>query len=73
VVIAFIAYSVANGDLSQEPASIVKSIDKFNTDQGADFDGDNLKFVSGSIITSLILIGLAIASLVVFGIRGIFK
>ena len=73
VIIAIISYSMANGDMTQEAPEIVKSIDKFNTDQGADFDGDTLKFVSGSIITSVVMIGLAVLALIGFGIRGIFK
>lgn len=73
IVIAGVAYATANDDLNAEAPQIVASIDKFNLDQGADFDGDTLKFVSGSIVTSLALIVLSIAALVVFGIRGIFK
>lgn len=73
LVIAFLSYSMANGDLAAESPEIVNSINKFNTDQQSDFDGGTLKFVSGSIITSLIMIGLAILALVVFGIRSIFK
>ena len=73
VVICFVCYSVANNDISQESAAIQNSINKFNTDQGADFDGGTLKFISGSIIAALVLIGLSILSLIAFGIRGIFK
>jgi len=73
LVICFISYSVANNDLSQESAAIQHSVDKFNTDQGADFDGGTLKLVSGSIIASVALIGISILSLIVFGIRSIFK
>ena len=71
--VVFISYSVANSDVSQESAAIQHSIEKFNTDQGADFDGGTLQFVSGSIIASVVLIGLSILSLIVFGIRSIFK
>lgn len=73
VAIAFIAYSSVNGDVANESAEIQNAINKFKTDQATDFDSGTLKFVSGSIVTSLIMIGLAVASLVVFGIRGIFK
>ncbi len=73
VIIAGIGYALANGDVAQESAEIVTSINKFNTDQGADFDGGTLKFVSGSIITSLFLLGIAVLTLIAFGIRGIFK
>ena len=73
IVICFVCYSVANNDVSQESAAIQNSINKFNTDQGANFDGGTLKFISGSIIASVVLIGLSILSLIAFGIRGIFK
>ena len=73
VVIAIAAYSAANDDLAQEAPEIVRSIEKFNTDQGADFDGGTLKLVGGSIITSVIMIALAVLSLIGFGIYSIFK
>ena len=73
VAICLVCYAVANDDLSQETAAIQNSINKFNTDQGADFDGGTLKFVSGSIIATLVMIALSVVSLVVFGVRGIFK
>lgn len=73
LVIAFVSYSAANGDLAQESPEIVNSINKFNTDQEANFDGGTLKFVSGSIITSVVMIGLAIVTLIGFGVRSIFK
>jgi len=41
--------------------------------QETDFSSGNLKFVSGAILAALVMLGLSIASLVVFGIRGIFK
>ncbi|NJC25767.1 hypothetical protein [Neolewinella antarctica] len=73
LVICFICYSVANNDVTQESAAIQNSINKFNTDQQADFDGGTLKFVSGSIISAVVLVGLSILALIGFGIRGIFK
>ena len=73
IVICFVCYSVAGNEISQESAAIQNSITKFNTDQGANFDGGTLKFISGSIIAALVLIGLSILSLIAFGIRGIFK
>lgn len=73
LVVAGIGYGIANDDVAQEAAPIIASIDKFNLDQGADFGSGELKFVSGSIITSVALIAIAILSLIVFGIRGIFK
>lgn len=73
IVICFVCYSVANNDISQESAEIQNSITKFNTDQGANFDGGTLKFISGSIISAVVLVGLSILALIAFGIRGIFK
>ena len=73
VVICFVCYSVANSDISQESLAIQNSINKFETDQQTDFSDGTLKFISGAIIASLVLIGLSILSLIAFGIRGIFK
>lgn len=73
VIIAFVAYSSANGDLAQEAPEIQRSIEKFETDQATTFDSGTLKLVSGSIITALIMIGLSIASLILFGIYSTFK
>ncbi|MBC6992753.1 hypothetical protein QWY85_15120 [Neolewinella lacunae] len=73
VVIALIAYSTVNGDIAQESPEIINSINKFKTDQETDFGSGTLKFVSGSILTSLVLIGLAVLTLVGFGVRSIFK
>lgn len=73
VVICFVCYSVANSDVSQESLAIQNSINKFETDQATDFSEGTLKFISGAIIASLVLIGLSILSLIAFGIRGIFK
>ena len=73
IVICFVCYSVANSDISQESAEIQNSIAKFEGDQGVDFSEGTLKFISGSIIAAVVLIGLAILSLIAFGIRGIFK
>lgn len=73
IVICFICYQTANGDISQESQAIQNSINKFKADQGAAFDGGLLKFVGGSIIAAVALIALSILSLIAFGIRGIFK
>jgi len=72
-VIVFIGYSSANGEIVQESDEIQKAIEKFTTSQETTFTGGNLKFISGAILAALIMIGLSIATLVVFGIRGLFK
>ena len=71
--IVFIGYSTANGDIAQETPEIQNAIEKFTTSQEADFTGGNLKFISGAILAALIMIALSIITLVVFGVRGIFK
>ena len=71
--IVFIGYSSANGDVATESAEIQKAIEKFTTSQETTFTGGNLKFISGAILAALIMIALSIVTLVVFGIRGLFK
>ncbi len=72
-IIVFIGYSTANGNIAAETPEIQKAIEKFTTSQETTFSGGNLKFISGAILAALIMIVLSILSLVVFGIRGIFK
>ena len=72
-VIVFFGYSTANGDIAQETPEIQHAIEKFTTSQETTFSSGNLKFVSGAILASLVMLGLSIASLVVFGLRGLFK
>ncbi|MGB3800744.1 MAG: hypothetical protein WA952_13095 [Lewinella sp.] len=69
--ILFISYSMASGEASDP--EIVNAIEKFETSQEATITPGNLKFISGSIVTAVIMIGLAILTLIVFGIRGLFK
>ena len=71
--IVFIGYSTANGDIAQESPEIITAIEKFETSQETDFTGGNLKFISGAILAALVMLGLSALTLVVFGIRGIFK
>ena len=73
LVIGFIGYSAANGDISQESVEIQNAITKFETSQETDFTGGNLKFISGAILAALVMIGLSVLTLIVFGIRGLFK
>ncbi len=71
VVIMFVAYSMASGE-ANDP-EIVNAINKFETSQEATITSGNLKFISGSIVTALIMMALAFLTLIVFGIRSIFK
>ncbi|WP_136458899.1 hypothetical protein [Neolewinella litorea] len=71
LLILFIGYSMASGEVTDP--EIANAIEKFETSQEADLTPGNLKFISGSILTALVMIGLAILTLIVFGIRGIFK
>lgn len=73
LIIMFIGYSVANGDISQESAEIQTAINKFETSQETDFTPGNLKFISGAILAAIVMIGLSILTLIVFGIRSLFK
>ena len=70
-VIMFVGYSMASGEATDP--EIVNAINKFETSQEATLTSGNLKFISGSIVTALVMLGLALLTLVVFGIRGIFK
>ncbi len=71
LLILFIAYSTSSGEVSDP--EIANAIQKFETSQEAEITAGNLKFISGSIITAVVMIGLAILTLIVFGIRGLFK
>ena len=71
--IVFIGYSSANGEIAAESPEIQNAINKFTTSQEATFTSGNLKFISGAILAALVMIALSVLSLVVFGIRGIFK
>lgn len=72
-IIVFVGYSSANGDIASESAEIQNAIAKFEDSNETTFTGGNLKFISGSILAAMVMIGLSILTLVVFGIRSIFK
>lgn len=71
--IVFIGYSSANGEIAQETPEIQNAIEKFTTSQETTFSSGNLKFISGAILAAVVMIGLSIATLIVFGVRSIFK
>jgi flagellar biogenesis protein FliO len=72
-VIVFIGYSTANGEITAETPEIKNAIEKFTTSQETTFTGGNLKFISGAILAALIMIALSIVTLIVFGVRSLFK
>lgn len=71
--IVFVGYSSANGEIANESQEIQEAINKFTDSQGATFTSGNLKFISGSILAAVVMVGLSILTLVVFGVRSIFK
>jgi uncharacterized BrkB/YihY/UPF0761 family membrane protein len=71
VLILFIGYSMASGEVTDP--EIARAIEKFETSQEAEITTGNLKFISASIVTALVMLGLSVLTLLVFGIRGIFK
>ena len=71
LLILFIGYSMASGEVNDP--EIANAIEKFETSQDSEITAGNLKFISGSIVTALVMIGLAVLTLIVFGIRGLFK
>ena len=71
LIILFVGYSMASGEVTDP--EIANAIEKFETSQEATITPGNLKLISGSIVTAVVMIGLAILTLIVFGIRGLFK
>ncbi|MCB0638347.1 MAG: hypothetical protein KDC54_17075 [Lewinella sp.] len=71
VAIYLISYSAAPGEAANP--QVAEAIAKFEDNQGVDFTAANLKFVSGGLTTALLLAGLAVAALVITGIRNFFK
>ncbi len=67
LVIFFVAYSTANGDLTNEIAPIQAAADDAGVTDG------NLKFIGGSIMTLVVLIGIAVAAFVISEIINFFK
>lgn len=72
-IIVFIGYSTASGDIASESPEIQNAISKFEDSNETTLSGGNLKFISGAILAAMVMIGLSILSLVVFGVRSIFK
>jgi hypothetical protein len=71
IVIFVVGYSMASGEPETRPIQL--AIAKFEESQEVDFTAANLKFVGGAIITSLVMIGLAIVALVLTGVRNFFR
>jgi len=69
LVIFFVSYSMTETDVSPY---IQGAIDKFEQG-GAEFTDENLKFISGGISTTVILVILAAAAFVISEITNLFK
>ncbi len=69
LVIFFVSYSTTDTDVSPY---IQGAIDKFEQG-GAEFTDENLKFISGGISTTVILVILAAAAFVISEITNLFK
>ena len=52
----FVGYSMASGEATDP--EIVNAINKFETSQEATLTPGNLKFISGSIVAALVMLGL---------------
>jgi hypothetical protein len=67
IVIFIVAYTTANGSLSNEILAIQDSAEAANVTDA------NLKFIGGSILTLLVLVIVALGTFVVFEIINFFK
>ncbi len=68
VVIALIAYSTANGDITNE----IRPIQETAAKTGG-VDGGSLKFIGGAISTAVILIGIAFLAFILAEVRNLFR
>jgi hypothetical protein len=66
-----VTYAMASGE--PETPQLAGSIQKFAESGNGVITPGNLKFIGGSITTSLLMIGIAVAALVITGVRNIFK
>lgn len=69
VLIFIVAYSMASGEAVGGVAKAVKKVEE----AGSTITPSILKWVHSAVATGLIMIGITVLSLVVTGIRGIFK
>ena len=67
IVIFLVAYSTANGELTNEIMAIQDAA------ENAGVTNSNLKFIGGSILTLLVLVIVAVGTFVVFEIINFFK
>lgn len=65
IIVFFVTYSAASGEAT---GAVAEAADK-----AGGLSAGNLKFISGSITTALILVGVAAASFVLSEIRNVFK
>lgn len=71
LLVFFIAYSLAPGE--PESPQVAEAVRKFEESGNGEITAGNLKFISGGIITSLVVLGLAVLAFIVVGIRNFFK
>ncbi len=69
LVIFFVAYSTASTEVTPYIQGAIENFEK----GGAEFTDNNLKFISGGIITTLVLVGIAALSFVVSEVSNLFK
>ena len=72
-VLAIVGYSMAAGTPAEDHATLVEAVNKFQDAQDSEITTGKYKFIGGSILTSLILLVISVASLLFFGIRSFFK
>jgi len=64
-----IAYSTASTDVSPYIQGAIENFEK----GGAEFSGQNLKFISGGITTTLVLVAVAAVAFVISEVTNLFK
>jgi len=69
LVVFFVAYSTASTDVSPYIQGAIENFEK----GGAEFTDQNLKFISGGITTTLVLVAVAALSFVISEVTNLFK
>ncbi len=71
ILLFIITYAMASGE--PETALLTRSVQNFESSQETDITPSDLKLIGGGIITSLVLMGIAVVVLIVTGVRNFFK
>lgn len=69
LVVFFVAYSTATTDVSPYIQGAIENFEK----GGAEFTGQNMKFISGGITTTLVLLAVAALAFIVSEVTNLFK